>query len=509
MELKYYFQVIRRRIWVVFFIMVGVMVAAFSVSVYLPKNFSATTKIRINLSPHSDPSYPQLIYADRIMNTYVEIATSNSVLNALRDRLDLQRNQPANIDVEIIPETEIIKITVEDQDRQLTSKAANTLAGMLVEHNPMHSGKIYVIDPAIEPGLPSLSDHLKITVLGLILGGVFGVGLAFLIENLDAKLHTADQIREIIDLPVIGEVPTLHRWSSGKYKLVDRNHVGRDAFRRIFLNLFCIASDQSIKTIMVSSAQPKEGKSAVLANLARCFAEDGHSVIVVDADLHRPSLHRYFRVDHQRGVLDVLSGFSGVKDIVQDSQIERLKVVTVGMRESSGKKSLTEDWVREFLSDLKNMCEFVFIDSPAFLGVSDAAILASAVDGVLFVARPGTIKKSSIQYTCEQFKNMDVKSLGLVLNRVSRPVPAGYSRYYQPRKVTFAKVSSWMGANNIRLPNTKVGGFFQKDLLQRKEATGSELNLVGGFFQRKRFLPSSEETGRSAQAAQTDKAQEK
>jgi capsular exopolysaccharide synthesis family protein len=486
MELEIYLQVIKRRIWIIIITPLTTVLIALLLSVYLPWNYSATTKIRVNLNPYSNPSYTEMIYADRIMNTYIEIAKSNAFLSALREKIGLEKDRPAKVEVAIIPETEIITITVEDRNRELATVAANTMATMLIDQNPLRSGKVYVIDPATVPALPSLPDYLKRAVLALVLGGVAGIGLAFLFENLDPRLYSVQQIQEIVPLPIIGEIPARRRRFGKKNQLLNQKPEDADAFRRIYVNLLAKTAGKPLKTILVSSAQPEEGKSAVLSNLACSIANAGFKVIAVDADLRRPRLHAYFELDNKTGITDLLSNDLTLHEVIQDSHVKELRVITSGEKLLMSSDDLPKEAMQRVFTYLKQLCDYVLIDSPASLGVSDTVVLATMVDAVLLVVRPEFVQREALQYSYQHFVDVNANMIGVVLNRVKGAPFKGYSRYYQPQAKPPA--SAW-------LANLK--GLLRKTSMK---LTGLETMTTAGPLQ-----PSPDMTDKNEQPANSAK----
>jgi receptor protein-tyrosine kinase len=205
------------------------------------------------------------------MNTYVEIATSGPFLDALRQELGLDEDRPGDVKAGIVPETELLNITVEDSDPFLARDAANALSVMIISENPMRDIKITVVDPAVLPESASSMRMILTIILVVLIGLIGGTGLAFLIENLDPRLQTAEQIVEVTGLPVIGQIPDTGPMQQGKFLIDENPHM--DSFRRLRINLLNITKEKGLKTLLVTSSQPDEGKSTIAVNLAICLAQ--------------------------------------------------------------------------------------------------------------------------------------------------------------------------------------------------------------------------------------------
>ncbi|GAG80497.1 unnamed protein product, partial [marine sediment metagenome] len=183
MELNIYLQILARRKWIIIITVLATLVGFFIAQSFIPPSYEAETVLRVIPYSAGDPQYTQLVYANRIMNTYIEIATSGPFLDALNQELGLEEGHLLEVTADIIPDTELIRITVEDSDPYLARDAANTLAAMVISENPIRDLNITVVDPAVTPKPSSILQSLVTIILALIVGLVAGTGLAFLAEN--------------------------------------------------------------------------------------------------------------------------------------------------------------------------------------------------------------------------------------------------------------------------------------------------------------------------------------
>ena len=429
MELVTYLQILARRKWIVIFTIVATLVGFFIGQRLMPDVYEANTVLRIIPYSSGEPPYTQLIYADRIMNTYVEIATSGPFLDALREQLGLGKDQPADVNAEIIPDSELLRITVEDYDPNMARDAANTLATMMVNENPIRDIKIIVVDPALTSEPPSELQSLINFALAMIVGLSAGIGLAFIIEYLDPRLQTTVKIAEIAGLSVIGQIPYNKRRRNNRLLIGEFPY--DDAFRRLRINLCKIAEKSGKKILMFTSSQPQEGKSTISANLAISLTQIGRRVLLVDADLHRPSLHTLLNLPNERGLSDIASGKPLSKNTIQKSDIPGLDILSSGPIFSERTDILDEKKLSVFLGNLRGEYDFILVNTPAYLGVADAASLISIMDGVLLIARRGLVRAQALQATCQQLNNSDTEVLGLIVNNDNPPLHGGYYRYHQ------------------------------------------------------------------------------
>jgi capsular exopolysaccharide synthesis family protein len=367
------------------------------------------------------------------MNTYVGIASSTPILEELRGRLELGPDEPSSIEVKAIPDTELLRITVEDSDPILAQNAANAMAEILLEERSIKDIRVYVIEPATMPEPPSMLKNFLYGAMALVVGILGGAGLAFLFEYLDTRIYTTEQAVALTGLPVLGEIPIKKRRDKAKY-LVD-NPLHGDAFRRLLTNFFSISHDSPIKTLLITSAEPSEGKSTIVANLARSIAVTGRrSTLIIDADLHIPTMHNLFDLPNKSGLSSVLEKNEPLSDAILDTQFPGIQVLTSGPPHPHPAELLGSDQMTELFDELKKRDDLVLINTPAFLGVVDTAVLASAVDAVMLVIRLGKVNEQALRSTLQQLEQVHAKTIGIILNQVKRTIPLDYRRYYQQVK---------------------------------------------------------------------------
>ncbi len=302
-------------------------------------------------------------------------------------------------------------LTQYEQARLLSTTATNTIA---------------VVDPALPPISPARPNVPLNLALGLIVGLVGGVGLAFFFENLDTTLFTTEQIEEAAGSRVVGRIPTLQMGRGSRLN----NHVPvEEAFLRLRTNLSQLDHGEGVPhTLLVTSAQAGEGKSTIAVNLARALAQSGRSVILVDADLRAPVLHRVFNLPNSKGLSTVLQRKTTLDEAIQHSKIPRVFVLTSGPLTASPGELLGSSEVKSLMQQLANLFGVVVLDSPPFLPVTDAAALAPIVDGVLLVIARGQSRREVVQEASDQIANLGVRSLGVVMNRADHD--PFYDSYY-------------------------------------------------------------------------------
>jgi non-specific protein-tyrosine kinase len=281
------------------------------------------------------------------------------------------------------------------------------------------------------PASPAKPRPALTIALGIFLGLVGGVGLAFLRENLDRRIYSREEVGELTGAPVLASIPT----GPGQRRSVFNSaSPQQDAFARLRTNLTALNGSGQLKTVMVTSAEPGAGKSTVVANLAAALARDGAKVVAVDADLRLPTLHMIFGLPNNEGLSTLLSGRRGHSSspmqFLLPTEISNLAVLPSGPEVEDPAERLGSERMREVLATLGKDFDVVIVDTPALLSVSDAANLVGLMDSVLLITREGHSTRQGVRDAREQLEAVNVKGTGVVVN-CSRQSPASYYSAYQ------------------------------------------------------------------------------
>ncbi len=289
-------------------------------------------------------------------------------------------------------------------------------------------------EPPIFPARPNVPAYMA---LAAIVGLVVGVGLAFFIEYLDTSVKTLDDVERFLQAPVLAVVP------KGVSTLIKNLNDTADAevYRILRANVEFNKPSRDANTFTLISGGPGEGKSTTLNNLAYTCAKGGYNVLVVDADLRRPSQHLFFDVDNSLGLIDYLQGkVADLEDITKTTKIDNLSFIPSGQLPDDSVGILNSQRMTDLVRKLKTQYDLVFFDSPPILGVSDGSVLASEVDMTIMVVQHRRFPRAMLQRVKQAVVNVGGRLIGVVLNNVDARHDEGYgyynqyADYYAPRK---------------------------------------------------------------------------
>jgi len=293
--------------------------------------------------------------------------------------------------------------------------------------------------PTIEQISPSQASADPVrprTLLNTILGGMAGLTLALgfivLRENTDDTVKSRDEIEKILGTAVIGYITNFKNkdYSQGIYVGRAPRSPVAEAFRGLRTNLEFLGKEDPIKTLMVTSSGAGEGKTTVASNLAAVLAHSNKKVILVDADLRRPRVHKYTGLSNEIGLSEMLSGDeAGINDCVRKLEhIQGLNVLSSGSLPANPTDLLGSEKMKNLLCILSDMYDYVVIDCPPMI-VADPEVLLNLVDGVLLVIVPGQTSREAVHAVKELVQRSGVRLLGVVFNRLQNRRRAGYSGY--------------------------------------------------------------------------------
>jgi polysaccharide biosynthesis transport protein len=518
--LQEYLQVIRRRKWIIVSAVVLVPLVAIILSVRQTPVYEASAKVLLSRSNLANSltgvQDSGVVVDDRtLVQTQADFARVPEIANRVLTKLGLRSTSPDQFlddsSVSTATDSDILTFKVRNTDADLASREATEYARQYTRYRHEHDtaslesarqGVARRIDELVAAGQGGSSLYgglvareqelqtmealqtsnasviqtagdakqvspttLKNAVLGLFLGLVLGLGLAFLREALDTRIRSSNEVGSRLDLPLLARIPSPPKGlqdSSRPVMLEDPSGVQAESFRMLRTNLEFAMLDHDVRSILITSAVEQEGKSTTAANLAIAFASAGRRVVLVDLDLRKPRLDRFFELDGQPGIMDVLRGAR-----IEEQAVARVPILpeathpeTKGDQHSvelAGTKSngaggnlevlptgkippnpgevIGSTALANVLAKIRQHADLVLIDSPPLLQVGDPMTLSTRVDAVVLVARLQLLRRNSVAETHRLLSTMRAKKLGFVLTAGEAEAGHDYGYGYRYRHV--------------------------------------------------------------------------
>ena len=330
----------------------------------------------------------------------------------------------------------------------------------------LETGPARVVSTAVTDTRAVAPQPMRNAAFGLVVGLLFGVGMAFFYEYLDNTIKSTVEIEKILGSPVLGTIP-MDKFEKGQKRrlaIVDApGSSTAEAYRVLRNSLDFINFQHDLKTLIVTSAAPGEGKSTVASNLAAALAQAGKKVVLVSVDFRRPTTDQFFAVNNMIGLSDVLLGTHSLKGALQRPGDEQLLVLSAGKMPPNPSELLGSEKMAEVIKSLGEWGEWIIIDTPPLLAVADPAAVARWVDGVLMVSQAGVSTRDAGRKALELLQKVGARIIGVVVWGLDESRGSGYgygyghysSGYYyasyysqQPFEAPRAKKSSSKGSDD-------------------------------------------------------------
>ncbi len=521
-DLRQYAALLWRWAWLILLAVVLAAGAAYITSQLMEPVYQATTTLLINEAPSANVSdYTAILTSERLARTYSELLTKRPILDEVLTRLDemglsVEFEDVSDladvISVQLVRDTQLIEVSVEDKDPERAAVIANLLVDVFSQQNEalqtarfaeskaslqeqltrlngqihntvaaieelgddprqeaertrleaelaqfrqtysellqsfeqirvaeaQSTSNVVQVEPAIPPEKPIRPRVLLNTALAAVVGGMLAVGAIFLMEALDDTVKNPEEITRHLGLPVLGTILKHEIEDGSLIALHSPRSPTAEAFRSLRTNIQYTSVDYPVHTLVVTSPDAEVGKTTVSANLGVVLAQGGKRVVIVDADMRRPRQHQRFKLPNRRGLSSFFvyqslfgDGQPLPEDLLQASQVEGLSVITSGKLPPNPSELLASEKMQSLLNKLSTeVADVVIVDSPPVMAVTDAVVLASKVDGVLLVIKPGETRLETARRSVEQLRRVGANLIGVVLNEVD-PKSGRYGYYYR------------------------------------------------------------------------------
>lgn len=323
----------------------------------------------------------------------------------------------------------------------------STYATLLSFASTNATNLLSVVEPAVPVEDPVAPRPMLNTLLAAVLGLLIAVAIAFVIDSLNDNIRDSDDVQAVVGLATLGTISRMRNEESRAplYQLASilypRSGVS-EAYRALRTNVEFSSIDAPVRTLLVTSALPREGKTVTAANLAVVFAQAGRRVILVDADLRQPGVHRIFDIPNDRGLTTLLRSDDVPLDaVVRGTEQAMLRLLPTGPLPPNPAELLGSQRMRAVVDRLVAAADLVIFDAPPLQAVTDASIMSSFVDGTLLVVDAQRSHRRAVRLGSESLARAGANVLGVVLNRVAAADRATYGEYYRSEEAPGADAS--------------------------------------------------------------------
>ena len=381
-----------------------------------------------------------ILLNQKLVETYSKIIKSKLVLEQVISETGVTytaEELSENVSVEAYENTEMLKISVTDQDPELAANIANSIAqvfsGEIAKIYQINN--ISVVDVAVTPEEVS-NNTLKRDLLIALFVSIFGtIGVVFVVYYFDDTVKLTDDLEEEIGMPVVAKVfkSDIGSKNNRKIELLAQKYpksVVSESIKTLRTNLQFSSVDEDIKTILITSSIPGEGKSFISANLAISFAQTDKRVLIVDCDMRKGRQHRIFKLSNTKGLSNLLiDDMTNYKDYINKTSIKNLYVITRGTVPPNPSELLNSNKNSELIKILRSKFDIIIFDGVPCNGLPDSIIMSKLVDKVLIVSSESVTPRSVLESTKKQLESVNAPVAGDVLNNVNRK-NSTYGKYY-------------------------------------------------------------------------------
>lgn len=442
MKLVTFLGVLRRR-WLIIVVATaaGLMVAAGSTALTTPQ-YTATADVYFFLpsgSSGTDLSQGS-VFAQGQVASYAALATSSRVLDPVVQKLglSLSANQLAQtLAVSVVQGTVVVEVAATDprpgQAAAVANAVATTLGETVTALSPRNAeGKASidanVVTPASAPGSPTSPKTSRDLVAGVLGGLMIGIFLSVVRELLDTRIRDASDVEALIGLPVVGRLRSSREIAKHPLAMRDHRHGAiSESFRRLRTSVSFLELDNPPLILAISSAVAGEGKSTIATNLAVALGEQGERVLLIDGDLRDPAVGDLLGLGASAGLTTALTGRASLDDVIQPWGGGLIDVITSGELTPNPSELLGSAAMARLLDGVRRRYDVILVDTAPLVPVTDTAVLASQVSGVLLVARCGKVARRQLVDALNALQTVSARIFGIVLNGAPGSPPRRHS----------------------------------------------------------------------------------
>ena len=405
----------------------------------IPMYKSSTTVILGSNQEGTGITQSDISINNNLVSTYAEIIKSRRVLEQVQKELNesyTYKELASEISVSSINNTQIIKITVEDNNALNAKIIANLVAKVFTVEVPelYNLDNVHILDVAIEEDEPYNINVAKSSIIGGLLGLVLSSGIFFVIYYFDRTAKSVEQVEEVLQMPILGSVEETKNLKEELVVATNPKEIISEQIRTIRTNLQFTSADEKIKTILITSSIPSEGKSFISSNLATAFAQNNKKVLIVDCDMRKGRVNKIFKISNRIGLSNLLAykedDEENLEDYVFKTKIDNLYVIPRGKVPPNPSELLNSQKTAKLISLLSEIFDYIIFDGPPVNGLSDSLIMSDFVDRTIVVTSLNSAPIELLESTKKMLTNVNAKVAGVIVNKVPRRKSSGKSYYY-------------------------------------------------------------------------------
>lgn len=458
-DLLYHFTEWFKRLWIfilIFAVVGSAGLVGYTYKTYVPKySASATFTVNVDVKESSNQHYNKAT-ANQLAKTFPNILTSSALNKIVCNDLGVS-SISESITASVLEDTNLFTITVTSTSPQMAYDVLNSVISNYPEIAKFVIGstQLYLIDTSSISTKPiNYPDYTKKALLGIAAGAVIALGIILLLAMLTNTVIRSSDIVQSFNIKCLGSIPELTKKKRSvendehnvpKIESPNANYKFREGLFTLRNNVIRICKEKGYKTILVTSTVSGEGKSIVSMNLARSIAMKGYKTILVDFDLRSPRIKKYINIENEiNSISSCIKGEIPIVDCVYSTNSENFYIAIEDNENQDAIDLVGSQGAVDFISKLKQVFEFVIIDTPPTSYLADATVIGDYADAGLYVIAQDVVSRRNISDALSDFDSLNAKVMGAVLNRITKGAESiGYEKYYRRRYGRYNKYGNY------------------------------------------------------------------
>lgn len=429
----------RRYITILVCTVLCVSVGFFTAFFVIQPSYEASVSIIVGNSSTSGTKldYDELMLYQKLVKTYCAIAKTSTVAEKTIEKLGLNiSTDDFERLITVVPEadTQIFDIKVRASSKKQSVEIIDALSQVFIDEvkNTYPSDSIKIMDKVKASDNPISPNKKLYLVISAFVGLVLSIIIIMIKEYSDNTLKTEEDVENNLDYQVIGIIPRENDGISNL--LIKKTSMTMEAFRTLRTNVEFSSIDKKVQSIMLTSSKQGEGKSSIAYVLAFIMSQNGKKTLLVDCDLRKPELHKFFETSNKKGLSNILCGVNKWEEEKYKTKYNNLYMITAGTKPPNPTELLSSHRMREFVEALKQNFDYIIMDTPPVGVVTDAQVLSTLCDGCIFVVAAGESEKEDTIKAKNLLKIVNAKILGVCLNKVEVYKKYSHSDYLDNNK---------------------------------------------------------------------------